>query len=97
MTREYSQTITSILYLKWVPFQTEPYLQLLNTVFLILLACEIYTHNSAGGRNNVCSVTIPQPQIKPSRVNLEEESELADSKENILTATATVTSQKVIL
>jgi hypothetical protein len=62
-----------------------------------LLACKIYTHNNAGGRNNVCSVTIPQPQIKPSPVNLKKESELADSKENILTATATVMSQKVIL
>jgi len=67
----------------------EPHLQLLNPVFLILLACEIYTHNSAGGRNDVCSLTTPQPQIKPSWVNLKEESELADSKKNIVMATAT--------
>jgi hypothetical protein len=70
----------------------QPHLQLLNPVFLILLACEIYTHNSAGGRNDVYSLIIPQPHLKPSRAKLEEESELADIKENIVMATATVMS-----
>jgi hypothetical protein len=51
-----------------------------------------FTHNSAGGRNDVCSLTIPQPHLKPSPVNLEEESELADSKKNIVMVTATVMS-----
>jgi hypothetical protein len=30
----------------------EPYIQILSTVFLILLACELYICNSADGRNN---------------------------------------------
>ena len=60
-----SHTLYEVSYISKI----EPYIQILNIVFLILHACELYTCNNADGRNDLFLVRISLPWIIQSWVN----------------------------